>query len=65
MLNSLSKKYSDIFPDVPQLRCWFHYNQTQTGHLKTVFGTHYKRDPLGNYVAKIVSAAVYIEVTIE
>ena len=59
------KACDNVFPGIPQLRCWFHFNQTQTGHIKKIWGNNFKRDPLGNYVSKIVSATVFIDWTEE
>ena len=59
------KACDNVFPGIPQLRCWFHFNQTQTGHIKKIWGNNFKRDPLGNYVFKIVSATVFIDWTEE
>ena len=55
------KACENIFPGIPQISCWFHFNQTQTGHIKKIWGKHFKRHPLGNYVSKIVSASVFID----
>ena len=55
------KACENIFPGVPQIRCWFHFNQSQTGHIKTIWGKHFKKHPLGNYVSKLVSASVFID----
>ena len=55
------KACENIFPGIPQLRCWFHFNQTQTGHIKKIWGKNFKKHPLANYVSKIVSASVFID----
>ena len=53
--------FKTLYPGICILLCWFHYTQNQNPRLVKIFGKHFKQDPIGSYVAKMVSAAIFID----
>ena len=58
---ALIRALENVFPNTVRILCHFHFNQSQNRKLRPIFGKYFTKDPVGGFVAKLVSASVFID----